>query len=135
MHILGLAQSEAVIVTYKIWSWGSLYLKCTMTGTSQQAYKIKSLLVAIPNPCFKPAVQRRCNKARFWHVWWTVSCVSSSWRFGSLLGCPPLLLQPSLIPVYLTNPCSHLTSLLTPHSSEPFGKWAGWGEKLEGWHP
>lgn len=106
-----------------------------MTGTSQQAYKIKSLLVAITSLCFKPAVRGRCNKARFWHMWWTVSCVPSGWRFGSLLGCPPSLSQSSLVPVYLTNPCSHLTSLLTPRSSEPFSKWARWGEKLEGWHP
>lgn len=30
----------------------SLYLKCTMAAASQQAYKNKRLLVAIPSPCF-----------------------------------------------------------------------------------
>lgn len=30
----------------------SLYLKCTMTAASPQAYKNKRLLVAIPSPCF-----------------------------------------------------------------------------------
>lgn len=30
----------------------SLYLKCTMTAASQWARRNKSLLVALPNPCF-----------------------------------------------------------------------------------
>lgn len=92
----------------------SLYLKCTMTAASPQAYKNESAC-GDPNPLLlearKPAVRGDIT-GRGSGMWWAVSCIPSGWRFGSFPGCPPLS-QPSFIPVYLTSPCPHLTSLLT----------------------